>query len=125
MLVPAAFGQLLAALAASALAAVDSYGTAAGGFAVGGIAGLITFAALANGHGIVALAWGLAVNAAVSFAIPVASLLRRRALVGPRAERLDVLPRLGICSRVRRYRSHCRAATYSRFVSPRSSASGA
>jgi len=34
---------LLAALAASALAAVDSYGTAAGGFALGGIAGLIVF----------------------------------------------------------------------------------
>src|SRR3954468_5946833 len=37
VLVPAAFLQLLAALAASALAAVDSYGTAAAGFALGGI----------------------------------------------------------------------------------------
>src|SRR6266542_268671 len=40
ILVPAAFGQLLAALAASALAALDSYGTAALGFALGGISGL-------------------------------------------------------------------------------------
>jgi hypothetical protein len=94
VLVPAAFGQLLAALAASALAAVDSYGTAAAGYALGGLAGLAVFAALADGHGIVALAWGLAVNAAVAFAIPLAALLRKRALAGPRAERADVLPRL-------------------------------
>src|SRR5438045_7004137 len=44
VLVPAAFVQLLAALAASALAALDSYGTAAGGFALGGISGLVVFA---------------------------------------------------------------------------------
>jgi hypothetical protein len=94
VLVPAAFGQLLAALAASALAAIDSYGTAAGGFALGGIAGLGVFAALANGHGIVALAWGLAVNAAVAFTVPVVALVRKRALIGPPPLRVDVLPRL-------------------------------
>src|SRR4051812_19316939 len=54
ILVPAAFAQLLAALAASALAAVDSYGTAAAGFAAGGVTGLIVFAALADSRGIVA-----------------------------------------------------------------------
>src|SRR6266576_3744348 len=90
VLVPAAFVQLLAALAASALAAIDSYGTAAAGYALGGLAGLAVFAALANGHGIVALAWGLAVNAGVALAIPLAALLRKRALGGPRAERWDV-----------------------------------
>src|SRR3954452_20569816 len=37
ILVAAAFGQLLAALAAGALAALDSYGTAAAGFALGGV----------------------------------------------------------------------------------------
>ena len=94
VLVPAAFGQLLAALAASALAAIDSYGTAAAGYALGGLAGLAVFAALADGHGIVALAWGLAVNAGVAFVIPLAALLRKRALVGPRAQHADVLPRL-------------------------------
>src|SRR3954471_23843414 len=94
VLVPAAFVQLLAAVAASALAAVDSYGTAAAGFALGGIAGLIVFAALADGHGIVALAWGLAVNATVAFAVPVAALVRKGALTGPSPERLDILPRL-------------------------------
>jgi hypothetical protein len=94
VLVPAAFLQLLAALAASALAAVDSYGTAAGGFALGGIAGLIVFAALADGHGIVALAWGLAVNAAVAFVVPVVALVRKGTLTGPAPDRLDILPRL-------------------------------
>ena len=94
ILVPAAFGQLLAALAASALAAIDSYGSAAAGFALGGITGLVAFAALADSKGIVALAWGLALNAAVAFAMPVTVLVRRRALVGHATGRLDVLPRL-------------------------------
>ncbi|MDX6441284.1 MAG: Lipid flippase MurJ [Gaiellaceae bacterium] len=94
VLVPAAFGQLLAALAASALAAIDSYGTAAAGYALGGLAGLLVFAVLADGHGIVALAWGLAVNAGVALAIPLAALLRKHALAGPRAQQWDVLPRL-------------------------------
>ena len=94
VLVPAAFGQLLAALAVSALAAIDSYGTAAAGYALGGLAGLAVFAALADAHGIVALAWGLAVNAGVALAIPLAALMRKHALGGPRAERADVLPRL-------------------------------
>ena len=94
VLVPAAFVQLLAALAASALAAIDSYGTAAAGYALGGLAGLVVFAVLADGHGIVALAWGLAVNAGVALAIPLVALMRKHALGGPRAERADVFPRL-------------------------------
>jgi hypothetical protein len=94
VLVPAAFGQLLAALAASALAALDSYGTAALGFALGGVAGLVVFAAFANGHGIQALAWGLAVNAACAFAVPFVALSRRGALRGRLPERLEVGPRL-------------------------------
>jgi hypothetical protein len=94
VLVPAAFGQLLAALAASALAALDSYGTAAAGFALGGIAGLVVFAALANGHGIVALAWGLAVNAAVAIAVPTTALLRRHVLGGSLPARLEIGPRV-------------------------------
>ncbi len=42
-LVPAAFAQLIAALAASALAAKDSYVPAALGFALGGIGGVVFF----------------------------------------------------------------------------------
>lgn len=94
VLVPAAFVQLLAALAASALAALDSYGTAAAGFALGGVAGLVVFAALADGHGIVALAWGLAVNAACAFTVPVVGLAWKGALVGAWPERLRLGPRL-------------------------------
>src|SRR3954463_12878160 len=48
ILVPAAFVQLLAALAASVLAALDSYGTAAFGFGISGMLGLVLFAALAD-----------------------------------------------------------------------------
>ena len=94
VLVPAAFIQLLAALAASALAALDSYGTAAAGFALGGVTGLVVFAALANGRGIVALAWGLGVNSLVALSVPFVVLLRRGALGGPWPVRLDVGPRL-------------------------------
>ena len=54
----AAFGQLLAALLASALAARGSYGAAALGFGGGALVALIVFAALAGSHGLVALAWG-------------------------------------------------------------------
>ena len=94
VLVPAAFVQLLAALAAGALAALDSYGTAAAGFALGGVAGLVVFAALAGSYGIVSLAWGLAVNAAVAVSVPTVSLLRRHALGGLMPERLSIGPRL-------------------------------
>jgi hypothetical protein len=94
VLVPAAFVQLLAALAASALAVLDSYGTAAAGFALGGIVGLAVFAALADSHGIVALAWGLVANAVVSVTVPTVALLRRHALAGALPERLQIGPRL-------------------------------
>src|SRR5437763_2064732 len=77
ILVPAAFGQLLAALAASVLAAQDSYATAAIGFGTSGLIGLAAFAALAGRLGIVALAWGLAVNATVALVVPLLALVRR------------------------------------------------
>jgi len=94
VLVPAAFVQLLAALAASALAALDSYGTAAAGFAAGGVTGVAVFAALAGSHGIIALAWGLAANAAVALGVPLSVLVRRGALRGPWPERLELGPRV-------------------------------
>jgi hypothetical protein len=94
VLVPAAFVQLLAALAASALAALDSYGTAALGFALGGITGLVVFALLADRVGIVALAWGLLANAGIAVSVPVLSLARRGALGGAWPARLQIGPRL-------------------------------
>lgn len=75
-LVAAATGQVLAALAAATLAARRSFGTAAAGFSVGGIAGLAVFVALADEHGLQALAWGLTVNAAIALAVPLAALGR-------------------------------------------------
>lgn len=92
-LVPAAFAQLLAGVAASALAALDRYGAAALGYALGGTAGLAVFVAL-RGHGLLSLAWGLAVNGAISLAIPLADLLRREALRGGGAVALRVGARL-------------------------------
>ena len=90
-LIPAAFLQLLAALAASSLAARNSYGAAALGFALGGIAGLAFFVLAADAHGIVSLAWGLALNGAVSLAVPVVVFFLR----GSRVRRhLDVPLRL-------------------------------
>ena len=52
--------------------------------------GLVVFAALADAHGIVALAWGLAVNAVVALTVPVIGrCVRKRALGGPWPARLD------------------------------------
>jgi hypothetical protein len=94
VLIPAAFVQLLAAVAASTLAALDSYGVAAAGFAAGGVSGLIVFGALSGHSGLIALAWGLAVNALVSLLVPTVVLLRRGALAGPAAKTLAIGPRL-------------------------------
>lgn len=82
-LVPAAFAQLGAAVGASALAALDDYGVAASSYAAGGVAGLALFVALADGHGVIALAWGLALNGAISLAVPFAVLAVRGELGGP------------------------------------------
>ena len=76
-LVPAAFAQLIAALAASALAAKDSYVPAALGFALGGIGGVVFFVLAADSYGLVALAWGLALNGAIAIGLPMAVLLFR------------------------------------------------
>jgi hypothetical protein len=95
IIVPAGFVQLLAALAASELAAIDSYGTAAAGFALGGLTGLAIFAALADSVGILGLAWGLVGNAVVSLALPLYGLRRRGALRGPDPDAWLLLHRLG------------------------------
>jgi len=76
-LVPAAFAQLIAALAASALAAKDSYVPAALGFALGGVGGVVFFVLAADSHGLVALAWGLTLNGAIAIGLPMIVLLMR------------------------------------------------
>jgi putative peptidoglycan lipid II flippase len=94
-LVPAAFVQLLAAVAASALAARDSYGVAAAAYGLGAAVGVGTFVALAHSHGLIALAWGLAANAAVSFGLPVLALALRGDIVLRGTGGGAVLRRLG------------------------------
>lgn len=80
-LVAAGFLQLLAGLGSSALAARDDYGTAALAYALGAVAGLVLFAALA-GRGLVALAWGVCLNGALTAALPLLALARAGALGG-------------------------------------------
>jgi O-antigen/teichoic acid export membrane protein len=74
-LVPAAFLHLLAGLSASALAARDHYGAAAAGYALGGITSLTFFVIAADAHGMIALAWGLALAGAVTLALPLIGLV--------------------------------------------------
>jgi len=76
-MIPAAVAQLYAALAASALAATDDYGTAAAGFAAGSIAGLVLILLRVEPDGIIALAWGMALNGAVALAVPLLALALR------------------------------------------------
>jgi putative peptidoglycan lipid II flippase len=76
-LVPAAFAQLLASLAASALAARDSYLVAAAAFALGGISSLVFFVLAADGHGLISLAWGLALGGAIAVCVPAVALVAR------------------------------------------------
>lgn len=76
-LVPAAVAHLLAALAASALAAHDSYGTAAAGYALGSVLGLALILWRVGEDGIVACAWGTLLNGGVALAVPLAGLALR------------------------------------------------
>ena len=76
-LVPAAVAHLFAALAASGLAAFDSYATAAAGYALGSVLGLALIVWRVDEDGIVACAWGTLANGAVTLAIPLAGLLLR------------------------------------------------
>src|ERR671925_223403 len=82
--VAAGFLQLVAALAASALAARDSYGVAALAYSVGAVLALVLFAALHH-HGEVSLAWAITANGVVTAGIPLAALAWAGALTGMRA----------------------------------------
>jgi hypothetical protein len=76
-LVPAAVAHLFAALCASALAAYDSYGTAAAGYALGSILGLTVIVWRVGEDGIVACAWGTLLNGAIALAVPLAGVVLR------------------------------------------------
>jgi hypothetical protein len=81
-LIPAAAAQVYAGISASALAADDDYGTAALGYGVGAVAGLVVIAALVS-HGVQAFGWGLAVNGALAVGIPLSRLIARRGVGRP------------------------------------------
>src|SRR5438128_6542921 len=92
-LVAAGFLQLVAALAASALAARDSYEVAALAYSAGAVVALVLFAAL-HSHGEVSLAWALTANGVATAAIPLTALGRMGVLTG-RRPRGGSLRRLG------------------------------
>jgi hypothetical protein len=81
-LVPAAAAQVYAGIAASGLAALGDYGTAAFGFGLGAVAGLVVIVVFID-HGVVAFGWGLAVNGAIALGVPLALLLVRRGVGRP------------------------------------------
>src|SRR3954468_4456495 len=65
-MLPAAVCQLYAALAASALAALDDYATAAFGYALGSVCGLALILVRVDADGVVAVAWGMFLNGALA-----------------------------------------------------------
>lgn len=76
-MLPAAAAHLFAGLAASGLAAYDDYATAAAGYAAGSAAGLALILTQVRSEGIVAVSWGMALNAAVALLVPLAGLAWR------------------------------------------------
>jgi O-antigen/teichoic acid export membrane protein len=75
--VPAACANLFAGLAASGLAALDDYAFAAFGYAAGSVAGLAVILVRVEPDGIIAVAWGMTVNATIALAVPLVGLLLR------------------------------------------------
>jgi O-antigen/teichoic acid export membrane protein len=76
-MVPAAAAHLFAGLAASGLAALDDYVTAAVAYGAGSAAGLAVILVRVESDGIEAVAWAMAVNGAISLAVPVVALALR------------------------------------------------
>jgi peptidoglycan biosynthesis protein MviN/MurJ (putative lipid II flippase) len=73
-LVGGGFAQVLAAVAAAALAARGNYVVSAAGFAAGAVSALAVFLVLEGAHGPLSLAWGLALGSALSLCLPVGAL---------------------------------------------------
>jgi hypothetical protein len=84
-MVPAAAVYLFAGIAASALAALDNYAIAALGYAAGSAAGLTLILFRSDTNGIIAVAWGMALNASIALSVPALALaLRAAAAAMPR-----------------------------------------
>jgi hypothetical protein len=76
---PAAVAHLFAALAASGLAALDDYGTAALGYALGSTAGLALIVLRVDSDGIVAVSWGIALNGTIAMVVGLSGLAYKAA----------------------------------------------
>ena len=86
LMVVAAVAQLYAGLAASALAALDDYLTAAVSYILGSVVGLAYIVFRIDPDGIDAVAKGMALNGAVAVALPTLALwLRARSAAMPRS----------------------------------------
>lgn len=72
--VPAGVAHLFAALAASGLAAIDDYRTAALGYTLGSAAGLALILLRVEADGIIAVAWGSMLNGAITLLVVVGGL---------------------------------------------------
>jgi len=81
-LVPAGVSHLFAGLAASGLAALDDYGTAAMGYATGSATGLVLILARVEPDGIVAIAWGVTLTGVIAFLVPAVGLAIRAVRAG-------------------------------------------
>ena len=73
-MVPAAVAHLFAGLAASGLAALDDYATAAFGYAAGSAAGVAFILERVDADGLVAVARGMALNGLVALLVPLGGL---------------------------------------------------
>jgi hypothetical protein len=93
-LVPAAFVQLLAALLASSLAAIDEYTVAALAWGLGSPLGLVVFAALSGTYGLISLAWGVLIGGLATMAGLLIELVRRGVLIGGPSAPARIGPRL-------------------------------
>jgi len=75
--VPAGIAQLFAGIAASGLAALDDYATAAFGYAAGSVLGILLMLDRVDSDGIAAVAWGMTLNAVVALLVPLVALSLR------------------------------------------------
>jgi hypothetical protein len=76
-MVPAAVAHLFTGLAASALASLDDYGTAAFGYAAGSAAGVALILARVEPDGLVAVSRGMLLNGVVALLVPACVLAWR------------------------------------------------
>ena len=91
--------QVMAGLAASALAALDDYTTAAAGFVAGSVAGLALIVTRIGEDGVQAVAWGMTLNGLVAVTVPGLVLVRRARAAGVSGSALR--PRGGAASTLR------------------------